>query len=55
METITATATAVPPHPMTREATKQAMSKFAIQHALNHFSALQMKNKTIAVYKELLP
>jgi alkylresorcinol/alkylpyrone synthase len=27
METITATATAVPPHPMTREATKQAMQE----------------------------
>ena len=36
------------------KATTEAMSKFAIQHAHNHFSALQMKNKTIAVYKELL-
>lgn len=36
------------------EKTTAAMSKFAIQHALNHYSALQMKNKTIAVYKELL-
>lgn len=35
-------------------ATAKAMSQFAIQHAHNHFSALQMKNRTIAVYKELL-
>lgn len=34
--------------------TTKAMSQFAIQHAHNHFSALQMKNRTIAVYKELL-
>lgn len=34
--------------------TVKAMSQFAIQHAHNHFSALQMKHRTIAVYKELL-
>lgn len=34
--------------------TTKAMSRFAIQHAHNHFSALQMKNRTIAVYRELL-
>lgn len=35
-------------------ATADAMGKFAMQHVQNHYSALQMKNKTIGVYKELL-
>lgn len=34
--------------------TADAMSQFAMQHAHNNFSALQMKNRTISVYKELL-
>ena len=34
--------------------TTQAMSQFAMQHAHANFSALQMKNRTISVYKELL-
>lgn len=36
------------------EATQTAMSHYAMEHVARHFSAMQMKNKTIATYKELL-
>lgn len=36
------------------EATVHGMSQYAMQHIHRHFTAMQMKNKTIDVYRELL-
>jgi glycosyltransferase involved in cell wall biosynthesis len=33
---------------------REAMGQFAKRHVREHFSSEQMKEKTIAVYKELL-
>ncbi len=35
-------------------ATVKAMGDYAAQHVARHFSLLQMRNKTISVYRELL-